>query len=297
MPVYRGGEKFKRALDSIRHAENYFRRIVISLNSAPGSADEEVVRAYQALSPTKVEVIQTERELPWIPHQFFWLSHLEQTGEHGNDWVMWFAHDDEIRPRGLAELVNTEGSWPLEPGTIYLGPWGMRYDPPGEIFSGDRDAPLESWTSFPLEGPRITSVASWIADQLRQPTYINMSGCVTQLAAFQQLRNFPYAKPGGMRIEMATAAAPVNRYVAEFPTPIVITYTSKGSDRTTYTHVARKDDAHLMAWLANYVARHPGSVGPLIGAAAQVGTHRIQQALGRRAGVAEDWRRRETVDP
>ena len=59
-------------------------------------------------------------------------------------------------------------------------------------------------------GPLRLPVAEWIAQQLEQPTYINMSGCITQLASFQALRGFPIAKPGGMRIEMATAAAPNN---------------------------------------------------------------------------------------
>jgi len=108
--------------------------------------------------------------------------------------MMWFAHDDELRPRGISNLIDEAGNWPLKEGTIYLGPWGMRYDPPGELFDGDRNGPLESWTSFPIEGPLRMPVAQWVTDQLIQPTYLNMSGCVTQLASFQQLRKFPHAK-------------------------------------------------------------------------------------------------------
>ena len=297
MPVYRGGAKFKRALESVRGAEHFFKRVIISLNSPLGSPDEKTIEDFRAAGGTRIEVIQTGEELPWIPHQFFWLDYLESTGEGSATWVMWFAHDDELRPRGISNLVDQQGNWPLEDGTIYLGPWGMRYDPPGELFDGDRNGPLESWTGFPINGPLRMPVAQWIADQLVQPTYINMSGCVTKLASFQQLRDFPNQKPGGMRIEMATAAAPINRTAEEFSEPLVITYTSKGSDRTTYTKVARKDDAHLITWLGNYAAHHPGSIGAFTKSALAIAGQRLGQFLNRQEPVAEDWRYRETVKP
>lgn len=297
MPVYRGGAKFRRALESIARSESYFRRIVISLNGPLASPDVDLAREWVAETGSKAEIIQTGSELPWMAHQYFWLGHLEQTGEQPHDWVLWMAHDDQLRPRGLAALVDEAGNWPLTPQTIYLGPWGMRYDPLGEMYDGPADAPVESWTSFPVDGPLRLTVAEWIAQQLEQPTYINMSGCVTQLASFQALRDFPISKPGGMRIEMATAAAPGNRFVEELPSPVMITYTSKGSDRTTYAAVARKDDAHMVAWLVNYISRHPSAAGPTARAALKLGRDYLR-VLTRRGELAqEDWRYRETVEP
>lgn len=232
-----------------------------------------------------------------MAHQYFWLDHLGRTGERARDWVLWFAHDDQIRTRGIEELIDEQGSWPLTPQTIYLGPWGMRYDPVGELYDGPSNAPLESWTSFPLEGPVRLPVGEWIAQQLEQPTYINMSGCITQLASFRAMRDFPIEKPGGMRIEMATAAAPNNRLVQELPTPVVITHTSPSTDRATYAKVARKDDVHMAAWLANYIARHPSAALPTTRAAWSVATKALRVALKRGGPVDEDWRYRQTVDP
>jgi len=297
LPVYRGGEKFQRALDSVRAAEQHFRRVVVSLNGPLDSEDAARVAAYRAASPTRLEVIQTGVELPWMAHQYFWLDHLEQTGELARDWVFWFAHDDQVRTTGIEHLVDDQGNWPLLPQTIYLGPWGMRYDPPGGVYEGPADAPLESWTSFPLAGPLRLPVGEWIAQQLEQPTYINMSGCVTQLASFQALRSFPVAKPGGMRIEMATAAAPNNRTVQEFAEPVVITHTSPVSDRTTYAKVARQDDRHMALWLANYIVRHPAAAVPATRASARVARDYLR-VLTRRGTLAnEDWRFRETLRP
>ena len=296
MPVYRGGAKFARALASIRPAEQYFRRIIISLNSPAGSPDEDTVAAYRAEGATKVEVIQTGAELPWMAHQYFWLDHLQATGEQPRDWVYWFAHDDQVRARGINALVDANGNWPLVPQTIYLGPWGMRLDPSDGLYDGPADAPVESWTSFPIAGPLRLPVAEWIAQQLEQPTYINMSGCVTQLASFQALRSFPVSKPRGMRIEMATAAAPNNRFVEEFSQPVVITHTSAVTDRTTYAAVARQDDRHMAVWLANYVLRHPTAAVPTARASARVAGQYLKVLLHRGDLPHEDWRYRSTFD-
>ena len=295
LPVYRGGRKFDRALSSLRSAEPFFRRVVVSLNSPSDSPDLAALNDYLSQIPSKVEAIHTLEELPWMAHQYFWLDYLEKTGEASTDWVLWFAHDDQLRPQGMEALSDENGSWTLGDRTIYLGPWGMRYDPPGGMYDGPADSPLESWTSFPLDGPLRLSVGEWIAQQLEQPTYINMSGCITQLASFQAMRRFPVSKPGGMRIEMATAAAPNNLYVEELSEPVVITHTSPSTDRTTYANVARKDDAHMVSWLANYIAHHPTALGSTARASATIIKRAITQRLGRDSSVGEDWRMRTTL--
>jgi hypothetical protein len=296
MPVYRGRAKFERALASLRGVETAFRRIIISLNSDSGSSDASIAAEFLAQHRGNVEVIQTGSELPWMAHQYFWLNHLERTGESSHTWIMWFAHDDQLRAKGIKAYTAANGSWPLVPGTIYLGPWGMRYDPPGGLYEGPADAPVESWTSFPIDGPLRLSVGQWISQQFRQPTYINMSGCVTQMSSFQALRDFRVEKPGGMRIEMATAAAPLNHFVEEFPDPLVITHTSPTTDRTTYASVTRQDDRHMVAWLANYLTKHPAALLPAAHAAASVGAAHARRLITKQSLPTEDWRRRTVVD-
>ena len=233
--------------------------------------DYKAQRIANGQPESKIELINTGEELPWMGHQYFWLNYLEQTNAQSDDWVYWFAHDDEVKASGIEALIDDQGNWPLEQGTIYLGPWAMRHEQGDELFSGPRDIDLESWTSFPIEGPLELPVAEWIAQQLIQPTYINMSGCVTTLRSFQEIRKFKVAKPGGMRIEMATAAAPHNLTVKEFDAPIVITYGRPNSDRTQYAKVARQDDKHMIAWLTHYISKHPSAAIPSTRAALKVG--------------------------
>jgi hypothetical protein len=299
MPVFRGGERFKRALHSLHGASPYFTRIVISLNSPHGSPDmvmaEEFKKSYE--NPELIELISTNAELPWMQHQYFWVNYLESSGARHTDWIYWFAHDDEIRLTGIRHITSADNSWPLKQGTIYLGPWAMRHDEPDQLFSGSRDTELESWTSFPVTGPTRLPIAQWIGDQLTQPTYINMSGCVTTLESFIAMREFRVEKPGGMRIEMATAAAPHNQWVEEFTTPVIITYGCEASDRTKYAAVARKDDKHLIAWLLNYSAKHPNALVPLTTSAVKVLGNHVRARLGKGDLPSEDWRYKEMVEP
>jgi hypothetical protein len=299
MPVFRGGERFERALASLQGAAPFFRRIVISLNSSTDSDDRRTAEVFRSTyeNPELIELISTGTELPWMEHQYFWVNYLESTGAQPTDWIYWFAHDDELRLTGIKEITNSECSWPLNQGTIYLGPWAMRHDEPDQLYNGPRDIDLESWTSFPINGPTRLPVAKWIGDQLVQPTYINMSGCVTTLNSFTSMREFRVEKPGGMRIEMATAAAPKNHFVQEFNTPVIITYGCEASDRTKYAAVARKDDKHLVAWLMNYTTKHPKAVITLAGSAVKVLGNHARARINKKELPGEDWRYKETVKP
>lgn len=296
LPVYRGGERFVRALDSVEASAEWFSSVVISVNGPHGSEDDRRAREVAERTPG-VNVITTGREMDWTRHQYFWLDHLEASGMRADDWLCWFAHDDEVRATGIRRIVDEHGNWPLVPGTVYMGPWAMRHEGGDEIFDGPRDVPLESWTSFPLDGPLRLPVAEWIRQQLVQPTYINMTGCVTPLRFVQELRDFPFHKPGGTRIEMVAAAARQNAFIEEFTEPVVITYGRPNSARTQFDRVARLDDLHLLAWMVPYLTRHPSGIGPTLRGLGSVGRSYARVAFKRGSLPAEEWRSRAIVDP
>jgi hypothetical protein len=300
--VYRGGERFARAMDSIGPAEHLFRRIIVSLTGPADSVDMATVNEYLAVRersgmPSKVEVICSGAELPTMEHQRFWIDHLERTGASPDDWIYWLAYDDQVRVRGIEALVDANGNWPLLQGTIYYGPWAMRHEQADQAFAGPWDVPIESWTSFPVAGPTRLTVAEWICRQLRQPTYLQMSGSLATLRNFQALRDSRPTKRGPMRIEMAMAAAPSNTYVVELPEPIVIIYGRPNSDRANYAKTARREDIHLVAWLLQYALRHPVTVPAFVGAAASVAASYARVILGRGSLPAEDWVVRGVVEP
>ena len=293
---WRGGARFERCLRSIVASEHRFSRIELSITSEEGSPDHRLALEAQREYPT-FEVLCTGRELPTMQHQAHWLRYLEASGAARSDWVFWLAYDDEVRLRGIDAVVDANGQWPLEGGTAYIGPWAMRHEQPDTLWAGDPDDPLESWTSFPAAGPTRLPVGTWIADQLRQPTYMQMSGTVHQLGAFLDLRDLRPRKGGPMRIEMAMASAPGVRAVEEFPEPVSIIYGRSNSDRATYGRATRREDAHLVAWLARHAASDPGSLPTLASGIGAAAVTTIRAALGRAELPAEEWRVRSQVEP
>ena len=245
--VWRGGARFERCLKSIQQARHHFSRVIISVTGAIDGADMHLAHLAQE-QDSSVEVICTGIELPTMQHQAFWVTYLETTQARPDEWIYWLAYDDEVRLTGL-NAITGDGSWPLVTGTAYFGPWALRHESPDLLWDGDPTADLESWTSFPQQGPTELPVETWITNQLSQPTYMQMSGSVNPLQAFISLKNERPRKRGPMRIEMAIAAQPCTRMVAEFSEPISIIYGRADSDRASYGRAARWEDLHLLGLL------------------------------------------------
>lgn len=285
---WRGGKRFERALRSIMESRSYFSRVILSITGPSDGDDMAAARRALALDPS-MEVICTGKELPTMKHQDFWVRYLETTGATASDWIYWLAYDDEVRLTGL-RAIAPEGAWPIKPRTAYFGPWAMRHETPDRLWDGDPSEELESWTSFPQDGPCELPVATWIADQIRQPTYMQMSGSVNQFSAFLSLHNSHPRKTGPMRIEMAIAAQPNVVHVAEFSEPVSIIYGRSNSDRASYGRSARKEDLHLIALLARRSVRNPLEFRPY--------SARLIDALNPwTPSASEEWRVRGHVMP
>ena len=296
--VYRGGARFSRCLDSIVGNEHLFSRILISVTSERTSQDMSIAHEYLRNHPDSIiEVICTGVELPTMQHQAFWVDHLEQTGVQSTEWIYWLAYDDQIRAKGIEALLDTSGSWPLTQGTAYFGPWAMRHEQADEVFAGPWDQILESWTSFPLSGPTTLPVLDWITLQLKQPTYMQMSGSVCTFESFLQVRKGHPRKHGPMRIEMAVASATCNKYVNEFPDPVSIIYGRPNSDRASYGKLARKEDHHLLLWLVRYGIVHPTKIPSLMKSAIGVLVSRLGIDNEANNRVEESWLVRAEVQP
>lgn len=288
---WRGDARLRRCLDSIARSREYFDRCVMSITGPLDGDDMRLASEFQGVI-RGLEVICTERELPTMQHQAFWVDYLERSGGRPSDWIYWLSYDDEVRPRGIQEITDECGNWPLRQGTAYFGPWAMRHESSDELWEADADPTLESWTCFLQHPPTRLHVEAWICDQLVQPTYMQMSGSVSPLRSFIRLRDGLLAKKGPMRIEMAIAVDPETRFVEEFPTPVAIVYGRPDSDRASYGPSARLEDLHLVAALARYSSRHPRAVPTLAKGAAQILSSRARGFY-----PSEQWRVRDYVRP
>ena len=288
--VWRGGARFERCLTSIEASIPYFTRVVISVTAPQGSDDVRRAREFQGRHPS-VEVICTGHELPTMAHQAFWIDYLEASGLAPDDWIYWLAYDDQVRPEGIATLVDLEGNWPLHANTAYIGPWAMRHESADGLWAGQEGDPMEIWTSFPASGPTRLPLLQWIRAQLAQPTYMQMSGSVMPFANYRELRDGRPRKQGPMRIEMATAAGRGTDFVAEFDEPISIIYGRSNSDRASYGKAARREDVHLVAWLTRWVSHHLDQAPELAGIIAD----QFRARATRTSMPQEEWRVRGTL--
>jgi hypothetical protein len=260
--VWRGGERFARALESIRLAEHFFSRIVVSITSRADSADVALAHQYLYDSksrglPSKIEIICTGQELPTMRHQAFWINYLYSTGAQDSDWIFWLAYDDEISARGIERILAENGGWPLEPRHTYFGPWAVRHESADFLWQGDRDLDSEIWTALPLESSESVTPTEWLCSQLKRPTYIQMSGSLSQLSCHQRLVKHWPRKTGPMRIELATALDHRNQVVTQFQFPTTIIYGRPDSDRSKYSHDTRRQDWHLMLVATKWCILNP----------------------------------------
>lgn len=260
--VWRGGERFQRALDSIGEAEKFFSRIVISITSEWTSDDLKIADAYvkrmnSATQASRAEIICTGKELPTMQHQAFWIAYLLKTGATLSDWIYWLAYDDQVSVGGIKQILTKEGEWPLETGTSYFGPWVVRHESAHELWREPESGEDEIWTCFDTQASLPIESFEWLHEQLTEPTYMQMSGSVTQLAQHARLISSRFPKQGPMRIELATALAPTAPKVSEFSSPVSIIYGRPNSDRANYRGQARKEDFNLL-WSSRFILlRHP----------------------------------------
>lgn len=289
MLSWRGGARLERCLTSIAPAVPAFSRVVLSSSSGTNTDDMAILQAFAEAHPG-VEVICTGRELATMDHQRFWIQYLHGTGAAPNDCVFWLAYDDEIRLAGLRAVMDPSRDWALDHQSVYLGPWALRHESPDALWSGDASASLESWTSLPLTSTTMP-LLDWIAQQIRQPTYIQMSGSVMPLRAHAELVLRRPVKSGPMRIEMATALASGARYIREFPEPLTIVYGRANSDRAAYGSAARVQDQDLVRRILRYVSRDTSELVRLPGLI-QAGLRTILPGHAH-----EEWRVRGLINP
>jgi len=292
--VWRGDKRFARCLESIEKASHFFSRVVLSVTSEEDSSDHIAAQEFSR-NFDNVDVICTGKEMPTMQHQDFWVTHLEESGATPSDWIHWLAYDDQVYQPGLNQLFGVNNTqFKLEQDTVYFGPWAMRHEQPDQLWDGLESDSMETWTSFPNQGPLKLPLITWIADQLKQPTYMQMSGSLIPFRNYVELRDGNPKKTGPMRIEMATAAGTQTKFVQELPQPISVIYGRSNSDRANYGNEARKEDIHLIRWLTRYAKANPTQWSHVITLVAQQVSLLAKRKVTKSQPPREEWRVRGT---
>ena len=289
VPVFQGGARFERCLQSLIHAGDYFSALVLSVNGPASSDDLTKSKGFKEASKIPVQIFNSGVELNSMDHTRFWANMLRKQGLPPSTHLMWLGHDDELYEEGLKDSCP-DGNWALRSDTMVLGPWKMRHESVETLYEIPSNEILETWTCFPDSNGIPDTSMGWVCDQLIHPTYLNLTGGIFTFESLLKIVDFKYRKVSGMRMEMTLATAVGTKYISELPSPITVVYGRADSDRATIpSHDARSDDKRLIVWLTWHAFRTPGSLLRFLVGFTRLGHQRLKVISGREKMPKEDW--------
>jgi hypothetical protein len=271
VPVYRGGDEFLACLESIRAAPKLFAHFYLSFNGPEAGQDEQMARKALQGAESNVTFIRTPRTLDFIHHFAFYVDHMAKAGVHDDSWVLMLQHDDWLNISNIRMCTQDGDGWDLRPGSLYLGPWDVFWEPTVQALGGVENTDPELISAlYDIERSDMPQ-GDWIARELLDPYYINTTGAIAQFRHWSAVAHARPPKPGGMRFEMTLACSPGIRFIRQFDRPIVSVMARPDSEREKYSSLAkRKDDAHFVFWAARNWLRSPKSALPTIRAVPKI---------------------------
>jgi len=286
VPVYRGGDEFEPCLRSIRESIGCFERVFISCNGPSAIEDEQRARDALGSLGERIVYLRTTQTYPFIPHFAFYVEQMHRRSVRPSDWVLMLQHDDWLNPVNVQQVSGDGSNWELEPGTLYLGPWDVYWEPTVEAVGGIAAATPERVSAlYDLDIPAM-DVGKWIARELTDPYYINTTGAIAQFRHWAEMARARPRKPGGMRFEMTLATSRGIDEVRQFPVPLVSVMARPDSEREQYsTWAKRKDDAHFVAWAARNWITAPRKAVPTMRAIPGIASRSMHHLLTRRTRV------------
>jgi hypothetical protein len=119
VPVFRGGEFFQEAVDSIKPCLPWFSRVIISLNGADTTQDRAT--AMQLAPLCQLHILETKRDLTSVQHGVFIANQLvSRLGLEKKSQVFTLCHDDLLSLEGFQALNQEDWKQP-DPHMISLG--------------------------------------------------------------------------------------------------------------------------------------------------------------------------------
>lgn len=235
MLVYRGGELWLKALDSLAKCREQFDQIVISFDGPDRFIlSQEIRRQFHVLD---ARVLVTQSELTAAEH-FIWLfSEPERLGWDPDQKVMLLTEDDVLIQE---ELVHVLARFRETPRSITFGPWI------GSFASNEDARKLEKW-SFTTKSSRSTigsgsraiscygNPIKFLDNVARSGAVTSIGGlglevrCLTAFAAFLSPLSTGHIVSSGVRAEYVLAGHPSIETVIQANAPYVIV--SLHSDR------------------------------------------------------------------
>ena len=242
IPVFQGGDDFKRCLASLKNSANFFAKIFISINGSDPSDDEASVMQSDIFrfSPT---ILKTNTNLPGVPH-IIWITRQIKSEISANQRVFLLCHDDELNHQYYEEWLSLLLA--RNENTAWIGSYKI-------IDMSFKESIISALPTSATDDP--LSCKEWLLYNSQQPmghVFTNASGicipfCVLEdVAKFWQ---FTHAKIGG-RFEYMMLSHKSIKNISCCSNPIVTIHESLGqSGRNRSYENYLRDELRYSTWL------------------------------------------------
>jgi hypothetical protein len=104
IPVFRGGDDFKRCLATLKDSVHLFSKICISINGSEPSEDEATLMHSHLFQCSPI-ILKTNANLPPV-HHIIWITRQLKSEIPGSQRVFLLCHDDELNSQHYAEWLS-----------------------------------------------------------------------------------------------------------------------------------------------------------------------------------------------
>lgn len=242
IPVFNGGNDFKRCLASLKNSTNSFAKIFISINGSNSSKDEATIIDSGILraSPT---ILKTNVNLPPV-HHITWITGQIKSKISKNQRVFLLCHDDELNFQHYEKWLSLFSA--RKENMAWIGSYRV-------IDMSLKESMISALPNSATDTP--LSCKEWLVYNFQQTAghvFTNASGICVPFFVLRDVAKFwrlTQAKVGGRFEYMMLSHRSING-ISCFPEPIVTIHESlgQGGRNRSYENLLR-DELRYTIWL------------------------------------------------
>jgi len=242
IPVFNGGNDFKRCLASLKNGIDFFSKIFISINGSSPSKDEATIIESEILRASPI-ILKTNVDLPPV-HHIIWITRHIKSEISKNQRVFLLCHDDELNFQHYKEwlsLFSTKKENVAWIGSYRVIDMSLKENLISALPSSATDTPL--------------SCKEWLVYNSQQTAgyvFTNASGICVPFFVLRDVAEFwrlTQARVGGRFEYMMLSHRSING-ISCFPKSIVTIHQSlgQGGRNRSYENLLR-DELRYTIWL------------------------------------------------
>lgn len=249
LPVFNGGERFKRALKSVEGCVKFFHTITISINGKDNALDTISVLKSSLINNSKLILLKTGEDMTPVEHAI-WIRQNLKSKLKLSDNIMFLAHDDELIHSSFALWYNT--LYVEYSDTSWIGNYQVVKENPADMKGSTpviKKVLLEELDSLKL------SVSSWLEYLDSTPdkyVFTNMSGMVFPVKTYFDFIKFERYTNGnkGARMEYMLLTHYMIKNISSVHKPLIRIYEHSMQEGKNLSNISlHSDEIRYHLWM------------------------------------------------